>query len=74
VLKGIPAAVVAELFNLGAPLSAERAHAPGVINSLVEPAEVETAALAAALRAATFARLAQHGNVRATAGCSSTAP
>jgi enoyl-CoA hydratase/carnithine racemase len=63
-LEGMPPAVVAELFLLGTPLSAERAHGLGVINRLVEPAELESAALAAALRAASFAPLAQRGNVR----------
>jgi enoyl-CoA hydratase/carnithine racemase len=65
VLEGIPAAVAAELFLLAAPLSAERAHALGVINTLVEPADLESAALSAALRVAKLAPLAQRGNVRA---------
>jgi enoyl-CoA hydratase/carnithine racemase len=64
VLAGIPPTVAAELFLLGTPLSAERAHALGVINRMVEPAELESAALAAALRAAAFAPLAQSANVR----------
>jgi enoyl-CoA hydratase/carnithine racemase len=74
VLEVIPPAVVAELFLLGAPLSAERAHGLGVINTVVEAPELESAALAAALRAAAFAPLAQRGNVRALRALRSARP
>jgi enoyl-CoA hydratase/carnithine racemase len=63
-LDGMPAAVVAELFLLATPLAAERAHALGVVNTLVEPAELEAAAVRAAVRCATLAPLAVRGNVR----------
>jgi enoyl-CoA hydratase/carnithine racemase len=63
-LEGIPAAVVAELFLLASPLSAERAHALGIVNTLVDAAELESAALRAALRCAELAPLAQRGNLR----------
>jgi enoyl-CoA hydratase/carnithine racemase len=63
-LEGMPAAVVAELFLLAAPLSADRAHALGIVNTLVEPAELQSAAVRAALRCATLAPLAERGNVR----------
>jgi methylmalonyl-CoA decarboxylase len=62
-LEGMPAAVVAELFLLASPLSAERAHALGVVNSLVEAADLESAAVRAALRCARLAPLAERGNV-----------
>jgi enoyl-CoA hydratase len=64
-LAGLPPAAVAELFVLGRPIDAQRAHTLGVLTEVVAPQELLPAALAAAREVLTQSPHAVRANARA---------
>lgn len=65
VLGEIPFAIASDLFLAGGSLSAQRAHELGIINRIVDPGELERAALETAAQVAALAPLSVRANRRA---------